>query len=100
MDDLFSQVASGDSSVFARMFISMDFLEEGGLEELLYGTKIRIRHTTNFMRTFERLCRLAQNCDVDGIIEDSLMQNAFGLLYLRMKELKPQADDEDGPPAC
>ena len=100
MDDLFSQAAGGDSGVFARMFISMDFLEEGGLEELFFGTEIRIRHTTNFMRTFERLCRLAQNCDVDGIIEDSLMQNAFGLLYLRMKELKPQADNEEEPPDC
>jgi hypothetical protein len=100
MDDLFSQAAGGDSGVFARMFISMDFLEEGGLEELFFGTKIRIRHTTNFMRTFERLCRLAQNCDVDGIIEDSLMQNAFGLLYLRMKKLKPQADNEEEPPDC
>ena len=100
MDDLFSQAAGGDSGVFARMFISMDFLEEGGLEELFFGTEIRIRHTTNFMRTFERLCRLAQNCDVDGIIEDSLMQNAFGLLYLRMKKLKPQADNEEEPPDC
>ncbi len=100
MDDLFSQTARGDHTVFARMFISMDFLEEGGLEELFYGTEIRIRHSTNFMRTFERLCRLAKNCDVDGIIEDSLMQGAFGLLYLRMKELKPQADDEEGPPEC
>ena len=100
MDDLFSQAAGGDSTVFARMFISMDFLEEGGLDELFYSTEIRIRHSTNFMRTFERLCRLAKNCDVDGIIEDSLMQGAFGLLYLRMKELKPQADDEEGPPEC
>ena len=100
MDDLFSQAAGGDSGVFARMFISMDFLEEGGLDELFFGTEIRIRHTTNFMRTFERLCRLAKNCDVDGIIEDSLMQNAFGLLYLRMKELKPQADNEEKPPDC
>ena len=90
MDDLFAQSAKGDSMVFARMFISMDFLEEGGLAELLYGTEIRTRHTANFMRTFERLCRLAKNCDVDGIIEDSLMQNAFGLLYQRMQEYKPQ----------
>ena len=27
------------------------------------------------MRTFERLCRLAKNCDVDGIIEDALMHH-------------------------
>ena len=100
MDKLFTQSAGGDCEVFARMFISMDFLEEGGLPELLYGTEIRINHSRNFMRTFERLCRLAQNCDVDGIIEDSLMQNAFGLLYRRMQQHKPVADDAENPPAC
>ena len=97
MDDLFTQSANGDSEVFARMFISMDFLEEGGLPELLYGTDIRTKHTTNFIRTIERLRRLARNCDVDGIIEDSLMQNAFGLLYRRMQDHQPQADDQAAP---
>jgi hypothetical protein len=99
MDDLFTQSAGGDCEVFARMFLSMDYLEEGGLAELLYGTGIRIRHTKNYIRTFERLCRLAQNCDVDGIIEDSLMQNAFGLLYRRMQDQKPAADAERGQPS-
>jgi hypothetical protein len=98
MDEYFNQAATGDDAVFARMFISMDFLEEGGLAELLYGTEIRIRHSDNFRRTFERLCRLAKNCDVDGIIEDSLMQSAFGLLYLRILEHRPadlaDADDQ------
>lgn len=99
-DELFEQSANGDYEVFARMFISMDFMEEGGLEELFYGTDIRKRHTKNFMRTFERLCRLAKNCDVDGIIEDALMQNAFGLLYRRMREHAPKTEGEEGPPAC
>jgi hypothetical protein len=90
MDEYFNQMASGDCEVFARLFISMDFLEEGGLAELLYGTDIRIRHSVNYIRTFDRLCRLAKNCDVDGIIEDALMQSAFGLLYLRMREHKPE----------
>lgn len=89
MDEYFNQMAAGDCEVFARMFISMEFLEEGGLPELMYGTKIRIRHSNNFKRTFERLCRLAKNCDVDGIIEDSLMQSAFGLLYRRIMEHRP-----------
>ncbi len=97
MGDLFTQSANGDCEVFARMFISMDFLEEGGLPELLYGTEIRTKHTTNFIRTIERLRRLARNCDVDGIIEDSLMQNAFGLLYRRMQDHQPQADDQAAP---
>ena len=97
MDDLFTQSANGDCEVFARMFISMDFLEEGGLPELMYGTEIRTKHSSNFIRTFERLRRLARNCDVDGIIEDSLMQNAFGLLYRRMQDHQPQADDQAAP---
>ena len=90
MDEYFNQMATGDCEIFARLFISMDFLEEGGLSQLLYGTDIRIRHSRNFMRTFERLCRLAKNCDVDGIIEDALMQSAFGLLYLRMRQHRPE----------
>jgi hypothetical protein len=97
MDEYFNQMAAGDCEVFARMFISLDFLEEGGLGELMYGTEIRIRHSHNFKHTFERLCRLAKNCDVDGIIEDSLMQSAFGLLYLRVLEHRPaDLPDTDG----
>jgi hypothetical protein len=35
------------------------------------------------------LRRLASNCDVDGIIEDTLLQTALGLLYQRMLEHDP-----------
>ena len=95
MDRMFSQSAKSDSTIFARQFISLDFEEEGGLTEVLYGTEIRERHTRNFCRTFERLCRLAQNCDVDGIIEDSLMQSAFGLLYIRMLDNAPDKESAE-----
>lgn len=95
MDRMFSQSAMSDSTIFARQFISLDFEEEGGLTEVLYGTEIRERHTRNFCRTFERLCRLAQNCDVDGIIEDLLMQSAFGLLYIRMLDNAPDKESAE-----
>jgi len=98
MDAHFKHVADGDSEIFARLFLSRGMLGEGNLEDMFYGTELRARHTRNFMRTFERLCRLAQNCDVDGIIEDSLMQNAFGLLYRRMRDAMPA--EPGGPPAC
>ena len=94
MDDYFAQAARGDDSVFARMFISTDFLDEGGLEEMLYGTEIRTKHSRNFMRAFEKLRRLARNCDVDSIIEDTLMQAAFGLLYQRMVSYDPESTNE------
>ena len=89
MDTMFSKVTLGDSSIFARQFISQDFEEEGGLPQLLYGTEVRRRHAVNYIHTFERLCRLAQNCDVDGIIEDSLLQSALGLLYQRLIDHAP-----------
>ncbi len=89
VNDLFSQASGGDWSVFARQFLSVDFEEEGGLPELFYGTEIRRRHAENYRRTFERLCRLAGNCDVDGIIEDTLRQAALGLLYQRMLDHAP-----------
>lgn len=95
MDRLFSKVGSGDFELFARLFISNDYLEEGGLTELFYATEIRRRHTRNFMDTFDRLVRLAQNCDVDGIIEDSLKQSAFGLLYRRMRDSAPGRPDTE-----
>jgi hypothetical protein len=88
-DAYFKQVADGDYEAFARLFLSLGMLGKVDLADMLFGTEIRARHSNNFMRTFERLCRLAKNCDVDGIIEDSLMQNAFGLLYRRMRKIKP-----------
>jgi hypothetical protein len=94
MDEHFAQAAKGDDTVFARMFISTDFLDEGGLPEMLFGTEIRTRHSRNFMRAFEKLMRLAKNCDVDNIIQDSLIQGAFGLLYSRMRDHDPEATGE------
>ena len=93
MDHLFHTASNGDYTIFARQFLTADFLDEGGLGELLYGTEIRRRHTHNFCRTFERLVSLAKGCDVDGIITDTLKQTAFGLLYGRMMDHLPVISD-------
>jgi hypothetical protein len=96
IDLMFQQAGNGDNGVFARQFLSMDFLEEGGLQSLLYGTDIRRRHTRNFRCTFRRLRELAKGCDVAGIIVDSLDQSAFGLLYHRSSVYMPD-DFSDAP---
>lgn len=98
MGENFKHVADGDSAIFARMFLSLGALDDADLFDLFYGTEIRTRHSENYLRTFERLCRLAKNCDVDGIIEDSLMQNAFGLLYYRISQHKPAPVDDAAAP--
>ena len=56
-------------------------------------TEIRRRHTDNFRHTFARLLRLAEGCDVDGIITDSLRQSAFGLLDQRMESYQPASTE-------
>lgn len=99
MDECFKHVADGDHEIFARMFLTLGILDNDGLEEMFYGTEIRSRHTRNYMRTFERLCRLARNCDVDGIIEDALMQSALGLLYRRMVKCTKAAPESAGSAA-
>ena len=98
MDDFFKNSANGDCEVFARQFMTIDYLEEGGLEALFYETEIRRRHTSNFRRTFSRLLKLADGCDVDGIITDSLRQSAFGLLDLRMQTYQPASTESVSTP--
>lgn len=91
MDATFQRVADGDHEAFARLFLTKSMLEDVELTDLFFGTDIRSRHTAHFMQTFDRLRQLARNCDVDGIIESSLTQNSFGLLYRLMRDNRPGA---------
>jgi len=94
-DASFKRIADGDCEVFARMFLGRSMIDHADLEGMFFGTEIRGRHTRNYIRTFERLRRLGRNCDVDGIIEETLMQSAFGLLYRRMLDHAPDDVDDD-----
>ncbi|MGI9262472.1 MAG: hypothetical protein ACR2QR_10580 [Woeseiaceae bacterium] len=94
-DANFKRIADGDCEVFARMFLGRSMIDHADLRDMFFGTEIRARHTHNYIRTFERLRRLGRNCDVDGIIEETLMQSAFGLLYRRMLDHTPEDDADD-----
>lgn len=90
IEKMWHMLARRDDQVFAREFLLLDAEEFGGYGALFYKTEIRRSHTTNFMRTFDRLMVMAKNCDsVNGIIADSLAQTAHGLLYNRMREHQP-----------
>ena len=60
--------------------------------KLFYGTAIRTRHSENFIFHFERLTKVAEECDDDGMIKDSPMGSAHGFVYKRMTEFR------DNPP--
>jgi hypothetical protein len=89
LSELWKQFASGDSEVFARLFLTLAAQEGTDLSDLFYGTVIRRSHTDNFLVGFDRLINLARGCDTDNIILDSMLYSAHGLLNTRMRELHP-----------
>ncbi|MEQ8409502.1 MAG: hypothetical protein RKH07_14635 [Gammaproteobacteria bacterium] len=87
--DLWKQFASGDSEVFSRLFLTLAAQDGFELDDLFYGTDIRRTHTDNFLVGFDRLIKLARDCDTNNIIVDALIYSAHGLLNIRMRELHP-----------
>ena len=89
LSKLWNQFASGDSEVFSRRFLTMAGTEGADYLDLFYGTDIRRKHSENFIVGFDRLIKLARDCDTDNIILDSMLYSAHGLLDGRMRELHP-----------
>ncbi|MBT8147439.1 MAG: hypothetical protein KJN90_11340 [Gammaproteobacteria bacterium] len=89
LNEFWQQYASGDYEVFSRRFLTMSGDPGVSMEDLLYGTEIRERHSNNFIVGYDRLLKLAAECDSDHIIQDALVYSAHGLLNIRMRELHP-----------
>jgi len=90
IDDYWRQFASGDFEIFSRKFLTMQVNTDAEeFQKLLYGTEIRKQHSDNFIVGFDRILRLAKECDMDNIITDSLIISAHGLLNLRMRDMHP-----------
>jgi hypothetical protein len=89
INELWQQYAAGDYEVFSRRFLIISAEPGISMEDLLYGTEIRQRHSNNFIVGFDRLLNLASGCDTDHIIQDALIFSAHGLLNNRMRELHP-----------
>lgn len=92
MAKLWEQFAGGDVEVFSRLFLTMSAISSTDLLDLFYGTKLRRRHSENFLVSYDRLIELAKGCDTDNIILDSLIYSAHGLLNTRMRELHPDIE--------
>ncbi len=91
LDDMWHKLTTGDEQVFSREFLLLNADDYGGFQDLFYKTDIRRGHTKNFIKSFERLLEMAANCDTtSGIIQDSLIHSAHGLLYQRMQDTPAQ----------
>jgi hypothetical protein len=87
--EMWHQFATGDFEIFSRRFLMLAGRGEE-LMPLFYGTQIRVTHTENFIVNFDRLLKLARDCDINGIITDAQLHSAHGLLCSRMRELHPR----------
>jgi hypothetical protein len=97
MSRLFAQRAAQDPELFSRRLLEIHVqLGSSGTRQydLFYGTQIRARHTNNFIFTFERLMRRAEEVDPDFIIRDSLTASSHGLCYRVAKRHQSAAPPE------
>lgn len=79
--------ASGDSALFVRKMVSLcsnytDDREK--LEEILFGTEIRTRHSNNFSEIFGKLLASAQAIDHDDMVVNALLYGSPSGMYYRI----------------
>ena len=87
--ELWSELGRNNPEVFSRALLQLLFRYDARYNyKLLYGTPVRTRHSENFIFSFERLLRAAEQCDEDGMISDSLLGSPHGYLYARMVALR------------
>jgi hypothetical protein len=80
-----SHAGTGDSAWFIRKLVSLAMShreQPEQLQEILFGTEIRRRHSDNFERTFGKLLATARAVDNDDMVSDALLYgSAAGMLY-------------------
>jgi hypothetical protein len=80
-----TRAGSDDTTWFVRKMLSLLVQARGipGLEEeILYGTDIRTRHSTNFAITFSKLLDEARAVDTGNMISNALLfGSSTGMLY-------------------
>lgn len=102
MSRLFAQRAAQDVELFSRMLIELHvrLADDAATQfDLFYGTPTRARHSNNFIFTFERLMRRAEEVDPDFIIRDSMITSSHGLCYRLAKRHQLNAPNEFADPA-
>lgn len=89
LTDMWHKFATGDSEIFSRRFLLLAAQGED-MHRLFYGSQIRTTHTENFIVNFDRLLKLARECDINGVITDAQLHSAHGLLCARMRDIHPR----------
>ena len=96
MSRLFTLQSSEEPEVFSRRLMERHFQLDDPQKEfdLFYGTPVRARHSNNFIFTFERMMRRAEEVDPDNMIRDSLLASGHGFVYTIAKRHQAAAPRE------
>ena len=100
MSRLFSLQSAQDPDIFSRRLLEAHAQMDDPQEQLalFYGTEVRARHSNNFIYTFERLMRRAEEVDPDFMIRDALLTGSQGFIYRLAKRHQGNAPPELGDP--
>ncbi|MBK6737033.1 MAG: hypothetical protein IPG64_03615 [Haliea sp.] len=96
--------ATGDHAWFIRKMIALaigDLRDKDIMHEIFFSTPIRTRHSENFVRTFAKLLKTAEEVDTDDMVADALLNgSAEGLYYRIIRSAKGELTLDMGvPPA-
>ncbi len=96
MSRLFSLQSAQDPDIFSRRLLEIHVQMDDPQKQfaLFYGTEVRARHANNFIYTFERLMRRAEEVDPDFMIRDALLIGSHGLIYRLAKRHQDAAPAE------
>ncbi len=95
VSQLFSMLSAQDTETFSRRLVTTHVqLDDAERYALFYGTEVRARHSNNFIYSFERLMRRAQDVDSDDMIRDSILASAHGFVYRIAKPHQTSAPKE------
>jgi hypothetical protein len=93
---MFAKQSAQDPEIFSRRLLEVhvQLPNEQEKYDLFYGTKVRARHSNNFIFTFERLMRRAEQVDSDNMIRDALLEHGHGLIYRIAKRHQSNAPEQ------
>ena len=97
----FSLQSAQDPDIFSRRLLETHAQIDDPQKQfdLFYGTPVRARHSNNFIYTFERLMRRAEEVDPDFMIRDSLLTGSQGFIYRLAKRHQDNAPPELADPS-
>ena len=87
--EIWRSQGAGDDGAFDRACVGLIYSGRLGAAELFWGTPIRSGLSESFIAALERLARLAERCDPDGVIADAIRGGTHGRVFRFMSEAKP-----------